>query len=192
MTPHMRACCGLLLAVVMICVITGCGGGGGGGSGENRGVSKHQLAHPYAPPGPGRPCRSATVAVGKSPRALEVTAWCKAVRQAPPAGFILERYSPRKFSDHPVLDPGHVELVVATGPGVGASRARCRPLPKGLACSVAAHGSFKLHTVLAVSPNTRCRASVAVAAFVDACQDKTCVGVPVHKLFFGRPRGCAT
>lgn len=172
--------------------MSGCGGNSAGPTQEvPAGAPKRRNARVYPAPGPGRPCRHATVAVGKNLRALEVTAWCKAIRQAPPVGFILEHFAPGIFKGHPSRDLGDVETAVATGPGVGASRARCRRLPGGLACSVTAHNPFRLHTVLAASPKTRCRGRFAVAAFFDACHNRSCVGTPVHTLFFGRPKGCS-
>lgn len=186
----MATACRLLIVAATLCVIVGCGESGES-SREHPGAAKGPSTRLYPSPGPGKPCSNATVAVGKDPRALEVTAWCKAIKQAPPVGFILEHFAPGIFKGHPSRDLGDVETVVATGPGVGGSRARCRRLPGGLACSVTAHGPFRLHTVLAVSPKTRCRGKFAVAAFFDACHNRSCVGTPVHTLFFGRPKGCS-
>lgn len=137
-------------------------------------------------------CGRATVAVGKGPRILKITAWCAPTKVNRQVGFTLSRYAPADSTESPVPEPRWVKSVGATGPGAGASGPRCRPFHHGLFCGVAAHGPIQLHLTLGVPPRSRCHLDVSViASFDDTCRNKPCVGaLTTYSLFSGRPKGC--
>jgi hypothetical protein len=185
-----------VVALALVVALAGCGSRARSApSGLTVAPEKgHTRTLSLSPPSPKRraegPCQRARVAVGKDPRVIEITAWCRSTAASPHVGFTLSRYVPGSTTVIPNL--GRVKRVVATESGVGASPARCVPVQGGVFCGAAAHGRIVINVVLEVPPGTRCQQLVSVMVSFDAtCRDKPCVGaLTTYSLYSRRPTGC--
>jgi hypothetical protein len=196
-----RAGCDYAIGVAMalVFVLGGCGNSNSARTSESQATAQNQGSDQNlsaGPPPPGRPvrgfCGHATVVLGNNPRLLRVTASCRGTKVHSRVAFILARYPLMDPTGQPVHQPVHVRRITATGPGVGASRAQCRPYREGLACGASTHGAVRLHAVLSVPEKSGCRMSVSVITqFDDTCQHQACAGaLTAYSLFSARPRGC--